>query len=304
MNALSGFDWMRSGGAHYSALLVPVLLWAAAHGALPARWAKAAPVVVLLSAVLAYAWAGALPLPPEPDPRSTAVRAALAQIPPDAPVSASSGLVPHVSARSHAAWFPAGVDAAEWIALDALGATHPLTLGETRARADELVPTGEFGVVAAEHGLVLLRRGAPAGFSLDSATTLPDAGEPSVALFGHSLELVQHRLRRWPEAGLFGDSATLDTTWRVTVPVADDLAFALATTRRSDGALVGLEPDTPWLPTSRWRPGQLVRLSFRAERLGRYEALGVAVIDPTGRRLAVQSDLTKWDGTILRLAGV
>jgi hypothetical protein len=268
------------------------------------RWPRAAPVVVLASALAAQLWAGALPTPSAPDPRAAAVRAALAQVPPDAPVSASSGLVPHLSARPHAAWFPAGIDAAEWIALDVLGTTHPLARAETRARTDSMA-AGGFGVVAAGDGLVLLRRGAPGGLPLDTATTLPDAGTPAVAVFGQALELVDYRLRRWPEAGLFGDSATLETTWRVTAPVGDDLSFALATTRRSDGALVGLEADAPWVPTSRWRPGETARVAMHVSRLRRYEALGVAVLDTSGRRLPVQSELPAWEaGTILRLAGV
>src|SRR5581483_4843243 len=88
VNALSSFDWMRSGGGHYSALLVPLLLWAAAHGLrrLKARWQGRGVVpglsAAVASAVLAQGLVGVSPLRPgfawpAADPRAARALAAI-----------------------------------------------------------------------------------------------------------------------------------------------------------------------------------------------------------------------------------
>lgn len=60
-----------------------------------------------------------------------------------------------------------------------------------------------------------------------------------------------------------------------------------------------------WLLPSRWPPGQPIRLEMRVDRAGGLAALGVAVVDSSGRRLPVEGDAQTWeDGTIARLAGL
>ena len=317
VNSLSSFDWMRSGGAHYSVLLVPPLLWSAAHGArrletwLPREFRGLPLGLVLGGALAAQLWIGTTTVP-DADPAAPAALAELAAIPPDAPLSASSALYPHLAERHRLYWFPAVQDA-EWIALDVAAATHPLIAPEMKSSADVLLASPSWGLVDARDGLLLFRRGA-------QHQPLPDAffgfarGGPNGdarARFGGSVELVGARLHRWPQVGLFGDAGVLETFWRTTAPVGDDLRFALATTRRSDGALVGLEPDVApepiWYPTSRWRPGEVVRMRMPVDRLGPLQAVGVAVLDPRGARLPVggPADLVAWEGgTIARVTSV
>lgn len=369
LNGLSSFDWMRSGGAHYSALLAPLLLWAGAHGleralavwgrmaagqvgAAPPVLQGAALGIVLVSALGAHLWIGASPLRPgfawpDPDPRAAAVLALLDAVPPDAPASASSAVYPHLANRHRLYWFPAVQDA-EWLAIDAVGASHPLTAAEMRDAVADLLASGDWSVVVARDGLLVLRRGGPGempGYAFVAAVHAPandpEAGRPadlparvigvlpeqffgfvraapaappvaSAPLrFGGALELVGAELRRWPQVGLFGDAAVLETTWRAAAPIGTDLTFALATTRRRDGALVGLQPDVAagplWYPTSRWRPGELVRMNMTLDRLAEVEALGIAVLDPAGTRLAVTGppDAVLWEAsTIARVAVV
>jgi hypothetical protein len=352
MNALSSFDWMRSGGAHYSALTVPVLLWAGVHGARrtgAAGLPLAAPLAAL-AALAAHLWIGASPLRPgfawpPVDPRASRVIAALAAVPAEVAVSASSGLYPHLASRPRLYWFPAR-EGATWIAVDAVGASHPLTALELRDRTLDLLATGDYAVELAADGLLLLRAGPGgkiAGEQFLGAVRAPgndpEAGRPTdlaarvlarlpddfyrfaspeavprraePVRFGESLELVGWRVDRWPQVGLFGDAVVLETLWRAGAPIGQDLSFALATTRRSDGAIVGLEADAApgalWLPTSRWAPGQLVRLQMPIDRVGGLAAAGVAVLDPSGRRLPVgpAADVPLWEGgTIARLAGL
>lgn len=308
INALSSFEWMRSGGAHYSATLVPVLLWAGAHGAqrVPRR---AVPGVVLLGTLAAHLWAGVLPLRPVPDARAASVRAALSAIPADVPVSATSAIYPHLADRRSLYWFPAVVDA-DLIAIDALGTSHPLTGPELHYVTQELLVGAEWGIESATDGLLLLRRGATERDLPPSFFDFPALPGGAARLrFGDSVELLDWRVKRWPQPGLFGDALVLETHWRATAPIADDLRFALATARRSDGALVGFEldaaPGAIWLPPSRWPPGRPIRLEMRVDRAGGLAALGVAVVDSFGRRLPVEGEAPTWeDGTIARLAGL
>jgi uncharacterized membrane protein len=307
LNALSGFDWTRSGGAHYSAAVVPLLLWASVRGA--ARLGRPAPAaaLVLTAALGAQLWAGPRSWP-EPDARAGAVRAALAAVPPAASVSASSGLYPHLAARAEASWFPAGAASAEWIALDLLGTTHPLDAAGLRHAALELLGAGTHELVAARDGLMLLRRapsaaaGAPDTL-VEHARLGPSAG-PALARFGSGLELLGRRLRRWPEVGRFGEPGVLATDWRPAAALADDLRFELLTARRPDGALVGRQPDPApvalWRPTSRWAAGEAVRLEMPVARLAGVQALGLAVLGPDGAPLPVAladgtADLQLWE---------
>ncbi|HEV8637419.1 MAG TPA: DUF2079 domain-containing protein [Chloroflexota bacterium] len=321
LNALSGFDWMRSGGAHYSAAVVPVLLWAGARGAGRLGRPTVAGVLVLAAALAAHLWVGASPLRPgfawpEADPRAAGVRAALSVVPADASVSATSGLYPHLSGRARAQWFPAGADA-DWIALDLLGTSHPLTAAELRGAAAELLARPDRELVAARDGLLLLRRGSgPVGEPPEALLGPLRPGRapgPGLARFGEALELVGWRLRRWPEVGLFGDAGTLETDWVAPARVDEELAFALIATRRSDGAVVAVQtdsaPEALWHPTTRWRPGETVRLRMPVARLARVQALGLAVLDGRGVRrpvrvLAGGAGLTAWEGgSALRLTG-
>jgi uncharacterized membrane protein len=315
MNALSGFDWMRSGGAHYSAIVVPLLLWSGLLGA--ARLRRRAWLVLPAGALAAHLWIGASPLRPgftwpALDPRATTVRAALAAVPPDAAVSATSGLHSHLADRVEAHWFPAGEDA-PWLALDTLGTPHPLTPAELHFTASNLLRAGGYRLAAAADGLLLLLR--EAGAPPVDPDALPQAYYGSVRFadagvaapsftFGDELALIEASLRRRPQVGLFGDAGVLELVWRPLRPVSRDHQFVLVTTRARDGAIVGFQFDVAaaarWHPTSRWRTDEVVRLEMPVDRLGGVGALGIAVVDPAGRRLPVAAadGGLVWEGSI------
>jgi uncharacterized membrane protein len=325
IDALSSFDWMRSGGGHYSALLVPLLLWAGMHGLRRLKcWGAAKGVLagsgaVLASAVLAQVWVGASPLRPgfawlAPDARAGQALAALAAVPAGAAVSATSALYPHLAARHDAYWFPA-TNGADWFALDVAGATHPLSPVAMRDAALAELGRPDVQLVEARAGVLVLHREAGAGrqglLSGDPAertlgsvlrdhpellpadfysfATAASRSTPIGPIRFGSLELFGYQLEQLPEVGLLGNSATLVTYWRATALVSDDLRFAVATTRAGDGALSGLREDaaaTPlWLPTSGWQPGQSMRLEMSLGEVHGLQAVGVAVEDRTGHRL-------------------
>jgi uncharacterized membrane protein len=338
VNALSAFDWMRSGGGHYSALLAPLLLWAGMHGVRRLTWWRGKPgraaglAAVLGSAIAAQVWVGASPLHPgfgwpAADARAASVLRDLQGVPSAASVSATSGLYPHLSARHDAYWFPA-IEGASWLALDVAGATHPLSPAAMRDAAIQQLSRPDMDLVSARDGLLILRRrGPPArdGLLADDpaertlgtvardhpevlgsdflsfATTSGRMRPLGPIRFGDSLELAGYELQRWPEVGLLGSSANLATYWRVTAAIDDDLRFVLATTRTPDGALSGVREDAfaapLWLPTSRWQPGQLMRLETSLGELRGIQAVGVAVEDRAGRRLPASGQgAVLWDG--------
>ncbi|MBV8083342.1 MAG: DUF2079 domain-containing protein, partial [Chloroflexi bacterium] len=338
VNALSSFDWMRSGGGHYSALQAPLLLWAGAHGArrciaVVRRFAPAAhqgmiPVLgcVLVSAAAAQAWIGVHPGQPglswlPQDPRAARVLAELASVPSVAVLTASSGLYPHASNRRWAYWFPGSAPNA-WVAVDVAGETHPLDASATRAAFGDLLASGRYRVAAATAGLLILaplQNGSlplgvadlpPSFFDFTQLPALPTSARLLGPVgFGPSLQLLGYQLQRWPAAGLLGDEGELLSYWSMSGPLTADLHFALATTARADGALSGVHPDAAaaplWYPTSSWRPGYVYQLSMTVNNLALVRALGVQVIDGAGRALPVDGPVDIWQGgTIARIVNV
>ncbi|HLY66132.1 MAG TPA: DUF2079 domain-containing protein, partial [Chloroflexota bacterium] len=336
INALSGFDWMRSGGGHYSVLLAPLLLWAAMHavrwakGRLGKPWATVGLGVAFVSVAGAQAWVGASPLHPgfnwpAGDPRASDVLARLSVIPAQASLSTTSDLYPHLSARHDAYWFPATAGA-DWLALDVAGGTHPLSPAAMRDATLRQLTRPDVEVETASSGLLVLHRqtGMPRDGLLTNdaaAKTIGDAlredpatlpaqfyafatlPAPATTIgpvrFG-PLELIGYQLRRQPEVGLLGDSGTLTTFWRAAEPTDEDLRFALAATRASDGALSGFQEDAAaaplWLPSSRWQPGKTMSMDMTLKQLHDVQALGVAVEDTQGKRLPASGPGQLWEG--------
>ncbi len=321
MNALSSFDWMRSGGAHYSAIVVPVLLRAAAHGGavLPVRPALAS-AAIAAAMLAAHLWIGIGPWKPGfawpgPTDREAAIVAALAAWPRDQVTSASSPLVPHLPARE-ARWFPAGDDG-PLIAVDALSALHPLEPSEARAAIEERVGRG-FGIVVARGGLLVLARGHVGGLALDdlgadfAGAAMVDGGAVPGALarpirFGDAIDLVGATIRRRSRVGLLGDQMTLVTVWRLPRPLTSDLRFTLATTAHPRGGLLGLRSDAAalpiWWPTSRWPTGRPIALDMPLDAAtGRIDEIGVAVREGAGPWLMPDAPVAWEGGTIARVA--
>lgn len=325
VNALSAFDWMRSGGGHYSALLAPLLLWAAIRGAQRLKStaspavAMAGLAVVLIAVAGAQVWIGVSPLRgglgDTGREHAAASLAAIGVIPASDSVSATSALYPHVSARAEAYWFPS-VYGAEWLALDVAGSTHPLSPTAMRSAALTQLSRPDMELVDADDGTLVMRRRSanqhggllsddPAERALgDVLRAHPEAlprsfyafalrAGPATPIgpvrFGRSLELVGYDMEQWHQVGLLGSSGTLVTYWRATQPLDQDLRFTLVTTRRSDGAVSGVTLDAAaaplWYPTSVWRAGEQVRLEMPLGQLGDVGAAGVAVEDRSGRRL-------------------
>jgi uncharacterized membrane protein len=100
----------------------------------------------------------------------------LTLIPPRASVSAQSLLVPHLSERMNIYQFPSGADTADYVALDVTsGWYYPFKdTSDYVAAFEQLLQSGDFELVAAQDGYLLLRR-LPVGLraTLGYPITLP-----------------------------------------------------------------------------------------------------------------------------------
>ncbi|GEM_PF-835963 len=199
----------------------------------------------------------------------------LAEIPPDDAVSASSALAPHLSHRDKLYLFPNVLDAQD-ILLDLTTSPFPTSWSDQRLRVLSLLRQGDFGVVDAMDGYVLLRRGAPTmnlpadalGFfegPFDERSRAP------LATFDGNIKLVSASSRVDAVLGAgWSESVTLD--WVADGPVLDDLALAVwadGTPRPVSPDFAGETPSLVWRPTSSWQPEMVIRVTVPAVAVAR-----------------------------------
>ncbi len=308
MNVFSTWSWTYSEGAHYSASIVPFVLTSGIYGLgllarllsqckIPHRWAvNGLAVLVLLISGYHHYQIGISPLarsyhPPQITPHHRLGRAFLALIPPDASLSTQSGLYPHLAHRERAYFFPA-VNDAEYILLDVTGSSYPITPAAVHDQVVRLLNSREFGVLAAQDGYLLLKR----GLAQDSGVYLPDefytfarADEESIphrmrARFGDNLELLGYDRSIFSVVHAQELPATVTTYWRIRRPVVTDLVIAHFFSRQ-DGAIVysyaGPLPTTLWYPMRSWQVGEVVRMETPILSVGRLQDAMVAVALPT-----------------------
>ena len=331
LNVLSGSPWMAAGRAHYSASLLPLLVGAAIVGAgrlstssglplsrLPTmgpldphglagvtrvvrgrgRIVAVVSVLAVVLAGVAYSRAGIGPgvadlTPPLVTARAELGRRLAASIPPTASVSASTALYPHLSQRAGAYLFPTLHDA-DYILVDVL-TPYPTSAGGAYERLDGLLTGGEYRLLAAEDGFVLLQRGPAAiqgvpdgvldafraGRSLSSDVEA-GPGAPLASFHDGAIEMLSARMVPSSEAGPRGPLATLETVWRVRRPVPERPRPAL-TVQYRDGKRQTFDnlPILWWYPPEQWRIGELVKMDVPGLPL--HEVVGweaTAPLDP------------------------
>jgi uncharacterized membrane protein len=186
----------------------------------------------------------------------------IAQIPPEASVSAQSNLNPHVSQRQWLYRFPALEDA-RFLFLDASSLSNKENL---HARALELLSVGEYSIVDADDGYMLLERGGrpqpiPPEFYRFATVENPQVQYPVDVRFGDALRLVGFDVVRARNTDNARSPLYYHLYWQTAAPVDRDYRVVLYLTD-GDGKPVGstnnLLPATVWYPTSRWEPGQTV----------------------------------------------
>ena len=196
------------------------------------------------------------------------------QIPPNAAVSAQPNLNPHVSQRRVLYRFPYIGDA-EYIFLDVSSLANKRNMfGDIEA----MLRRGEFGIVRAEDGYLLLRRGAPPRplperffdfarvvnpqptYPTTVDFTLPGSGDAILRLIG--FDLWDGRHTEMPQTPL-----RFFFYFQALRPPTEDYAIALYLLN-SEGQVVGgmdLEEKPGvqyWYPTSRWQIGETIKLEI------------------------------------------
>jgi uncharacterized membrane protein len=312
INTFSSYDWMRSGGGHYSATIVPFLVIAAIYGVAwvagkVGNWKigrRASDTRILAASLLLVGVGLGVALVHQyhvgisPLSRRFALETVSAHarrsaplidwvnaLPPETPISAGSNLYPHVAHREHVYLFPTISDA-QFILLDVTGPATPVSTGDQRQIVRELLEYGQFGIAASDHGFLLLER------DLDEYRLSPTfhqvflAGdsEPQVPVGADfagllRLEGFERYVRPVVRPELVVQIATY---WRALVPLEQEYRLAFYFWDKQ-GHLVHIQPEEQavhWYATWLWEPGQLVKVTLPPLPVGDLAHVGVAVLLP------------------------
>lgn len=283
------------------------------------RWSHIGLLVVLLGFVLFsalrtdYNFHGSLPFSQGFQWPQTSVHTDLAQhfidmIPEDASASAQSSLVPHISHRSSIYLFPYDDDQADYLFLDVTSEMYPfLETYDYVREVKRVLLSGNYGVVGAQDGYLLLKRGLPApGISPNSLSSvaeyvLPDLPEdfcsfasvapqevihplqvmftaPGTAGPGASMDLVGYNVTVPAPFSLGASYMQVTTYWQVTQPTLSDLQLQVLMTGQSGGEYIVTSdfPTAYWCPTNTWKSGTVLMLQSKFFKLPSYLPNGLA----------------------------
>jgi len=214
----------------------------------------------------------------------------IAQIPPNAPISAQSKLYPHLSNRTIAYQYP-DVNDAEYIFLDVTTGTWPIHPNDFKAQMQGSLATGEFGVLDAADGYILLRRGLkqhtlPDAFYDFARTDVADPQYRLVVDFGDELRLLGFDLlndsRREQVEDVRRGQMAVRLYWQALRPIERDLRlypFFL----NSEGEVIEDTGQRPliaqlWYPPRQWQPGEILVTETMPWQLGDEWSLAVGVL--------------------------
>jgi uncharacterized membrane protein len=196
LNLFSSDPGMYSGIFQYNAEFVPVLIFATIEAvvlilalarrlAMPEQgrrlpWLQHALLALLLAYTLvgvvrADASAGAMPWArgfrwPLVSAHDELARRFIALLPPAASVSAQTHLVPHLSQRLNVYMFPYADEQADYILLDLGGDRYPFASVQAYQReVKQVLRSGQYGILAAQDGYLLLKRGLAPPAALPAA---------------------------------------------------------------------------------------------------------------------------------------
>jgi hypothetical protein len=243
-------------------------------------------------------------------------------IPPTASLSAQFNLNPHLSQREDIHVYRRNRDA-EYLFLDVS------SLGNNKDNYQQLIKTRlesePFGLLAAEDGYILLQRGVPYSPLPDSFYTFvrvqdPDIQYPVLADFGSHIEFLGFDvIYKHGEDPHRDEEPHYDLYFRTQHPLDHDYFIALYLVDEVGqivGSTVQPQPATVWYPTSRWQPGEVMKIKantlswWTGDRKQYSVALGILDGMDTwdvSRRLRPKVIESEWltplpaDGTLLQL---
>ena len=299
LNLLSNYEAMYSGTYHYSAPVAPYFVLAAIGGAAAlsawiarrgwasegrARFLVVAPALAI--ALLYHGMAGYTPLGgeffwPELTPHDALLARFLNEIPPDAPVSTTASLFPHLSHRRVLYRFeqlPVTPDT-QYVLLDVSQVTSlPV---DFRVKYLDTLKEG-FGVKDAADGYILLERGL-------TQTELPDefysflrAGgatpqQQVIVDFGNKIRFLGYDVRQDDWGRVY-----LRTYW-TRLPTMEDNNYALFPFYPDANGAPRTDAPVPdlaihfWYPTMKWKPGEVIIADTVPVDVGARARIGVGV---------------------------
>jgi len=211
-------------------------------------------------------------------------------IPPTASVSAQSKLVPHLSHRESVYLFPYADNVADYVFLDVTSDIYPYMGSPNYVNeAKKVLLSGNYGIVAAQDGYLLLKRRSPSTGLPSDVTVKPLEKSPSlpdsfcsyiyvspknvthplkVAFTGQdgSMDLAGFNLSVKNTNGTVSRSAdylTLTTYWQVSRPITVPLQI-LIFARGKNGKEYLASVDVPpllWCQTNTWEVGKIVQVT-------------------------------------------
>lgn len=185
------------------------------------------------------------------------------QLPAHAAVTATAAVHPHISHRRYVYQFPLGLDApvpADWALLDVTTNTD-MAPGDLKTQVDTLL-AGEWGVVDAADGFLLLARGAPGKTLPTEFYTFVRLSQGPPHLSASPLQLVVLDADDWPrwrqtqfivdwQVGASFDAQTAAPWLEIVTPQQEVIATLDTAT----------PPALVWYPPDRWQPGDTVRVT-------------------------------------------
>jgi uncharacterized membrane protein len=335
INLLSQYEPMQEVSRyHYAAPLVPFVIISSVYGVdflatlgwerLKVRKRNALYFlsgVVLVASLCYHYYRGFSPLSaqfqwPVVTEHHRLIQKFIDMIPPTASLSAQFNLNPHLSQRESIYVCPYIKDV-EYVFLDVSSLINKDNYQEWLKT--RLLESGQFGLVAAEDGYLLLRRGAPKSPLPESFYTFIRVKDPDIqylllANLGSHIEFlgfdVIYRRDEEPHYNLyFRTQHPLDRDYFIALYLVDEAGQVVGSTLQP-------QPATVWYPTSRWKPGEVIKVRantlswWTGDRKQYSVALGIMDGNDTwdvSRRLrpkVIESELLTplpADGTLLQL---
>jgi hypothetical protein len=190
------------------------------------------------------------------------------QVPAAAAVSATAAVHPHLSHRRYIYQFPLGVEPnerADWVLLDVTTNTD-MAPGDLKATVERML-SGDWGIVDAADGFLLLRKGAAAktipaafyDFARGQGSTAPPA-LPRRISFG-PLTFLGVAWEDWPN----WRQTKITTVWQVAEGFVPGSVRPWVEIRTPDGRRLHTHdelapPALVWYPPERWQPGEIIRI--------------------------------------------
>ena len=226
-----------------------------------------------------------------------------AQLPADARVTATAAVHPHVSHRRFVYQFPLGLEPpadADWALLDVTTATD-MAPGDVRAAVEAML-AGEWGVVDAADGFMLLAKGAadktlPAEF-YTFAVTQQGAAQATEAAQLRLAGVAAHDWPRWRRS-------EVETRWRVgegfdAATMAPQIELRTPSGETLYRFADAMPPALVWYPPEAWQAGDEVRVTTLPLYLPR--AWGVVTEKTPGLDVPPELAIAEEEGGVLAAA--